>query len=49
MKILAERAGIELKGFRKEENKDEKEELLKVMEVATKFYEEALVENKNAL
>ena len=49
LKTLASRAGIELKKFRTEENKEEKDELFEIMELATKFYENNLAENKPAL
>lgn len=49
LKTLADRAGVELKNFDKEERPEEKDELFEIMEQATKFYEKELAENKTAL
>ncbi|MEK7117129.1 MAG: DNA primase [Patescibacteria group bacterium] len=48
LKILADRAGVELKNFKKDERPDEKENLFEIMERATNFFEKQLTENKNA-
>ncbi len=44
LKLLAERAGVPLTGF-KPENTDEKEKLFAVMEAATQYYEEELTKH----
>lgn len=49
LETLANRAGVELKNFRREERSDEKDKLFGIMEEATKFFEKRLVENKAAL
>jgi len=51
LKTLADKAGVELKNFKNEDQaeKDEKEELFEIMESATKFYEENLAANNFAL
>ncbi|OHA93077.1 MAG: DNA primase [Candidatus Zambryskibacteria bacterium RIFCSPHIGHO2_12_FULL_38_34] len=49
LETLAKRAGVELKNFKKEERSEEKDELFKIMEEATKIYEKQLTENKAVL
>lgn len=50
LKVLAERAGVELEPYRGEnqEEKTEKERLYELMEAATRFYESELQKNKEA-
>jgi len=49
LETLANRAGIELKNFKKEERTEEKDVLFEIMEEATKFYETELKGNKKIL
>jgi DNA primase len=50
LKTLADKAGIKLESFKEEDgNKDEKEEVFTVMEMAAKFYEENLAQNNDGL
>lgn len=51
LKMLAERAGVELPRYSKEdkESKSERERLFEVMEAATKFFENNLAKNVSAL
>lgn len=49
LEVLAGRAGIELKNLREEGKPDGKNELLEIMEEATKMYEAGLKENKKVL
>ena len=52
LKLLAERAGVPLESYKKKEGEvtlSEKEKLYKVMEEATKFFENNLKENTQAL
>ncbi|MFH0804203.1 MAG: DNA primase [Candidatus Zambryskibacteria bacterium] len=51
LETLANRAGIELKNFRKEgrERPEEKDKLFEIMEEAAKFYERELTKNKKVL
>ena len=49
LETLAKRAGVELKNLKKEERSEEKDELFKIMEEATKIYEKQLTENKAIL
>lgn len=47
LKVLAEKAGVPLEEFSKE-NKSEKDRLFSIMEQATHFYQNKLIENKKA-
>lgn len=51
LKLLADRAGVELTAFTKEkkESESEKEKLYRVMEEATKFFESNLINNTEVL
>src|SRR3989344_3942952 len=51
LKMLAERAGVELPRYNKadQENKSEKEKLFKIMEEATNYFENNLGENQEVL
>jgi DNA primase len=51
LETLANRAGVELKNFKKEEGErpEEKDKLFEIMEEATKIYEEELTKNKAVL
>jgi len=51
LKTLADKAGIELKSFKNEttEKPEEKDKMFEIMEIATKFFEEKLSENKEII
>lgn len=49
LKTLADRAGVDIKQFRTSENPEEKDDLFKVMEEATKIYEKNLKTDSTSL
>jgi len=49
LQVLADKAGVKLKKFSKEEKTDEKDAMFKIMEEAARVYEKQLEEDKIAL
>ena len=48
LKILADKAGVEIETVRSSESRTEKDKIFEALEEATKFFEKKLIENKQA-